>query len=94
MAQIKLKIKNSIFNSSFLPLLQDNTHDVILLLGGGGSGKSYFSFQRAIIRCLMDKRKYLITRKSAVDLERSCWSDVINALDSFKLKTKWLLTKV
>ena len=86
MSRIHLKISNSIFNESFLPLLHDDVHDVILLLGGGGSGKSYFSFQRAILRCLLDKRKYLITRKSAVDLERSCWADVMAALEFFHIK--------
>ena len=69
---MKIKIKKNVFNDTFFPLLVDNEHDTILLLGGGASGKSYFSFQRAVIRCLQDKRKYLITRKSAVDLERSC----------------------
>lgn len=93
MAQIKLKINKNIFNSSFLPLLQDNTHDILLLLGGGGSGKSYFSFQRAVIRCIMDKRKYLITRRSAVDLERSCWADVLAALDFFQIKGEVSINK-
>lgn len=69
---MKIRIKKNVFNDTFYPLLEDNEHTVILLLGGGGSGKSYFSFQRAIIRCLQDKRKYLICRHSAVDLERSC----------------------
>ena len=93
MANIKLKIKNSIFNSSFLPLLHDNTHDILLMVGGGGSGKSYFSFQRAVIRCILDKRKYLITRKSAVDLERSCWADVIAALEFFRIKEEVTINK-
>ena len=69
---MKIKVKKNVFNESFYPLLLDNEHSVILLIGGGGSGKSYFSFQRAVIRCLQDRRKYLITRFSATDLERSC----------------------
>lgn len=83
---MRIRIKKNIFNETFLPLLEDNEHDTILLLGGGGSGKSFFSFQRAVIRCLQDKRKYLITRKSAVDLERSCWADVMNTLEFFQIK--------
>lgn len=93
MARINLKVSTSIFNESFLPILNDNTHDIILLLGGGGSGKSYFSFQRAVIRCLQDKRKYLITRHSAVDLERSCWADVIAALDFFQIRANVKINK-
>lgn len=90
---IRLKIKTNIFNSSFYPLLNNNTADIILLLGGGGSGKSYFSFQRAVIRCLQDKRKYLITRNTAVDLERSCWQDVLSALEFFKIKGEVKINK-
>ena len=93
MSELHLRISKSIFNSSFVSILNDNTHDIILLLGGGGSGKSYFSFQRAIIRCIQDKRKYLITRKSAVDLERSCWADVMSALDFFQIKDSVKINK-
>lgn len=93
MSNVHLKITNSIFNESFIPILHDDVHDVILMLGGGGSGKSYFSFQRAIIRCLLEKRKYLITRKSAVDLERSCWADVMSGLEFFQIKNMVKINK-
>lgn len=86
MGEINITVKKNVFNEKFFPLLKDNEHDIILMVGGGASGKSYFSFQRAVIRCLQEKRKYLITRKSAVDLERSCWTDVMSALDFFKIK--------
>lgn len=65
--------------------MDDDEHDVILLVGGGGSGKSYFSFQRAVIRAMRDKRKYLVIRKSATDLRRSCWVDLQNTLQQFKI---------
>ena len=90
---MKIKVKKNVFNESFFPLLLDNEHSVILLIGGGGSGKSYFSFQRAVIRCLQDRRKYLITRFSATDLERSCWADVLNALEFFKIKDQCRINK-
>lgn len=32
---MKLIIKKSVFNDSFYPLLNDNEHDYLLLLGGG-----------------------------------------------------------
>ena len=34
----------------------------------------------------MDKRKYLITRKSAVDVRKSCWEDVNSILSSWNLR--------
>ena len=82
---MKLIIKRSVFNDNFYPLLDDNTHDVILLVGGGASGKSYFSFQRAVIRAIQDKRKFLVVRKSATDLRRSCWVDLQNTLKQFQI---------
>ena len=65
--------------------MENNEHDVILLVGGGASGKSYFSFQRAVIRAIQDRRKYLVVRKSATDLRRSCWVDLQNTIKQFKI---------
>lgn len=80
-----LRIKKSAFNDSFYPLLLDDEHDCLLLVGGGGSGKSYFSFQRAVIRAIQDKRKYLVIRKSATDLRKSCWEDLTSTLKHFEI---------
>lgn len=82
---MKIRIRRTIFNDTFFPLLEDDEHDVILLVGGGASGKSYFSFQRAVIRAIQDRRKYLVVRKSATDLRRSCWVDLQNTLAQFKI---------
>lgn len=68
---MKVNIDANVLSPHFKPYLMDNEHFIILLVGGGGSGKSYFSYQRAILRCLMDVRKYLVIRNSAVDLRRS-----------------------
>lgn len=69
---MKIQIKEGVINPHFKQLLKDDKHFVILLLGGAASGKSYFSFQRCIIRCLQDKRKVLVLRKHAVDVRRTC----------------------
>lgn len=90
---MKITIKRSAFNESFYPLLRDDEHDVILLVGGGGSGKSFFSFQRAVIRAMKDKRKYLVIRKSATDLRRSCWVDLLNTLEQFKINSLCTINK-
>lgn len=82
---MRLVIRKSAFNDSFYPLLEDNDHSIILMVGGGASGKSYFSFQRAVIRALQDKRKYLVIRKSGLDLRRSCWEDLTRTLKQFKI---------
>lgn len=77
---MNITISKSVFSPHFLPLLEDDEHFILFLLGGGASGKSYFSFQRAIYRCLIDKRKILILRKNAVDVRRSCFADVQSIL--------------
>lgn len=79
-----INISRKVFNPHFLPLLED-THFVVLLLGGASSGKSYFSFQRAVYRCLLDCRKYIILRKHAVDVRRSCFEDVKTILSKWNL---------
>ena len=90
---MKLCVSKKIFNPHFFSLLEDNEHDIILLLGSGGSGKSYFSYQRAVYRCLIDKQKYLILRKSAVDMERSCWTDIMAQLERWQIKDKVKINK-
>ena len=84
---MNINVSRRIFAPAFLPLLLDNVHRVILLLGGGDSGKSYFSFQRAVYRALSEpNRKILIVRKSAVDVRRSCWEDLLRTLGQFKVR--------
>lgn len=82
---MNITISKSVFSSHFLPLLEDDEHFILFLLGGGASGKSYFSFQRAIYRCLIDKRKILVLRKNAVDVRRSCFADVKSILAKWNL---------
>ncbi len=82
---MRLVLREGVITPHFRPLLSDNEHFLILLLGGASSGKSYFSFQRAIIRCCQDKRKYLVLRKHATDVRRSCWEDVKSILSSWKI---------
>ena len=84
---MRVNIDASVFNPHFLPMLMDDEHFILLLVGGGGSGKSYFSFQRCIVRCLMEKRKFLVLRKTAVDVRKSCWADVTSILSSWNLRS-------
>lgn len=85
---MRLVLNDGVITPHFKYLLEDNEHFSILLLGSAASGKSYFSFQRAIIRCLQDKRKYLILRKYAVDVRRSCFEDVKAILSKWQIADK------
>lgn len=85
---MKLVLEEGVIVPHFRYLLDDNEHYIILLLGSASSGKSYFSFQRAIIRCIQDKRKYLILRKYSTDVRRSCFEDVKSILNKWQLAAK------
>jgi hypothetical protein len=32
---MKIKVKKNVFNEAFFPLLEDNEHSTLLLIGGG-----------------------------------------------------------
>ena len=50
------------------------------------SGKSYFVFQRAVFKSLLEpNRKTLVLRKTAVNCRRSCFEDMKRTLSQFKI---------
>lgn len=73
---MNITVNADVFNPHFRNLALDNQSFILLLVGGGGSGKSYFAYQRSILKCLRDKRKFLIFRKIGLDVRRSSWNDV------------------
>ncbi len=65
----------------FLPLV-DCKKEILLLMGGAGSGKSYFASQLLILRALNEgNHKILILRKVRATLRNSCVSLIKNILD-------------
>lgn len=79
-------VKKEMFSPKFFPLLRNYKDRVILLHGGGASGKSYFAFQRAVIKSMSEpNRKTLICRKTLVECRRSCWEDVKRTLNQFQI---------
>lgn len=60
-------------NDKFYPLLV-NKNRYLVLVGGGGSGKSVFAAQKVIYRTLAeDKHRILVVRKVAKTLRESCF---------------------
>ena len=74
MAKVKLNIHKSAFCPVYYPYLQDHSHRWNIYVGGAGSGKSHFVFQKMLLRCLTEKRKYLVCRKVGVTLKDSCFA--------------------
>ena len=63
-------------NETFLPLFFD-THRHLVLMGGGGSGKSIFAGRKLIERADSEAgHRFLVVRKVAKTLRESCFDQL------------------
>lgn len=84
----KLKIKEHFFNA-----LQDWNFDILLMIGGYGSGKSFTGFLKTALLATQEKRKILVVRKVYSTLKDSCYEDLKEAFDTLGVRKKWKLIK-
>ncbi len=64
-------------NERFLPLFADE-HRYLVLMGGGGSGKSIFAGRKVIERCVCEPgHRFLVCRKVARALRESCFRQLV-----------------
>ena len=84
----KLKIKEHFFN-----VLQDWNFDILLMIGGYGSGKSFTGFLKTALLATKEKRKILVVRKVYSTLKDSCYEDLKEAFDTLGVRKKWKLIK-
>ena len=73
------------FNKVYRKYLFDDTRTQIYF-GGSSSGKSKFLAQRAVLDIWNGGRNYLIVRKVAGTLRRSCYNEVIKVIGEWGLK--------
>ena len=85
MAQINLKLKKSLFNDAYYPLLLDYSKRYEIYYGGAGSGKSVHIAMKLIIKACNSKRKVLIVRKYATTLKDSVFQLIIDTLKKWKI---------
>lgn len=85
MAQIQLNLKKSLFVPKFYPLLLDYSHRWEVYMGSAGSSKSYFITQKIIVRCLREKIKVVVCRRTATTLRNTCFSLFKDILAKWKL---------
>lgn len=85
MAQINLKLKKSLFNEAYYPLLLDYSKRYEIYYGGAGSGKSVHIAMKLIIKACNSKRKVLIVRKYATTLKDSVFQLIIDTLKKWKI---------
>lgn len=63
-------------NESFLPLFWDESR-YLVLMGGGGSGKSAFAGRKVVERCACEAgHRFLVCRKVAKTLRQSCFQQL------------------
>lgn len=75
-----LMLKHS--NDLYYPLFNDKSR-FLVLMGGGGSGKSVFAAHKIIHRARTETgNKWLVCRKVAADLRDSVFTELVNAIDT------------
>jgi phage terminase large subunit len=85
MGQIQLNLKKSLFVPKFFPLLLDYSHRWEVYMGSAGSSKSYFITQKIIVRCIREKIKVVVCRRTATTLRNTCFSLFKDILAKWKL---------
>jgi len=70
-------------NDVYIPMLDVDTRWLILF-GGAGSGKSKFSAQKCVYRCLTERDHSIwVIRKTAASIMKSTWLDILWAAEKF-----------
>lgn len=85
MGQISLK-KNT--NDVYLPALRDNRSRYLVLVGGAGSGKSWFAATKVIARAMQGRRRIVVIRKVGRTLRDSCWVEILDQLQLIRNERK------
>lgn len=88
---IEIDISKRIFNSVYLPYIDDNTRTQIFF-GGSSSGKSKFLSQRAILDVLKG-RNYLIVRNTKNTIRTSTFNEILKIITKFKLYDYFFINK-
>ena len=81
-----------LFNNKFTPLLK-NTKRYIFLLGGAGSGKSFFQSQKEIIKSFECKGNIMCVRKVRDTIKDSMYAELKKRIYEWKLQDYFSLTK-
>ena len=86
-SQLKnFKISKQLFNTAYLPLLEDYTKRFNVFFGGAGSGKSHFAVQKLILKYLKyPNRKCLVIRKVSNTLRDSIFALFKSVLADWQL---------
>ncbi len=80
---MKIQVHKNIFNSVYLPYLEDFSTRFIVFYGGAGSGKSHFIAQRLVYKGLKSVRKVLVLRKVNRTTKASTFQLLLDTISQF-----------
>lgn len=90
---MKQKEMKSKINEIYHQLLKNDSR-FLVLIGGGGSGKSVFASQKLVWRYGREKnRKCVVCRKVAETLRDSVFAELKNSIYTFQLESDWDIPK-
>lgn len=90
---VDVNIKKEVFNSVYLPFLEDETRTQIFF-GGSSSGKSIFVVgQRVVFDLLQGQRNYLVARNVANTSRNSTFNEVKKIIKSWNLTSYFKINK-
>lgn len=80
-------------NDCFYRLLFDQNR-YLVLVGGGGSGKSVFAASKIIYRCMTEPgHRFLVVRKVKETLRDSVFAELVNCIDRWGMRELWSIPK-
>ena len=81
------------FGKHFADIFQENDFDILLMIGGYGSGKSFTGFLKVALLGALEKRRMLVVRKVYATLKDSCFEDLKEAISILDMDDEWKYIK-
>ena len=92
MTSVNVNIKKEVFNSIYIPYLE-NYSRIQIFYGGSSSGKSVFLAQRCIYDVLQGNRNYLVCRQVATTIRKSVFNEILKVIGRWNLGKLFTVNK-
>ena len=92
-ALIDLRNLRKVTNTVFYPLFGEKAR-ILILVGGAGSGKSFFVPQKMVIRCLLEPNHHMLAcRKVARTLKYSVFAQLMSTIHTLGVSDLWTINR-